>query len=35
MADPFIGELDANPFVKLFIRPTVTSTLANLAKTVH
>ncbi len=35
MSDPFIGELDANPFVKLAIKPTVTSTLANLAKSLH
>ena len=35
MADPFIGELDANPFVKLAIRPMVTGTLSNLSKAVH
>ena len=35
MSDPLIGELDTNPFVKLAIKPTVTSTLANLAKTLH
>ena len=35
MSDPFITELDANPFVKLAIRPTVTSTLASLAKSIN
>ncbi len=35
MSDPFIGDLDSNPFVKLAIKPTVTSTLANLVKTLH
>ena len=35
MSDPFIGELDSNPFIRLDIKPTVTGTLANLTKALH
>ncbi len=35
MSDKLIGDLDANPFVPLTIRATVTTTLAALAKTMH